>query len=100
MMMRTTSQEFPTMHETVTVVTRKGQITIPAAMRKALGLHRGDKVALSLEDDEVRLKRTGSVIAQTAGSLQSEQPALPAEQERAAAEQAIAEASVRRMERR
>jgi AbrB family looped-hinge helix DNA binding protein len=99
-MMRTTYQEFSSMHETVTTVTRKGQITLPVAIRKALGITRGDKVVLSLEDDEVRLKRTESVTAQTAGSLHSEQPALPADEEREAAEEAIAQESVQRMERR
>ena len=88
------------MHETVTTVTRKGQITLPVAIRKALGLTRGDKVVVSLEDDEVRLKRTESVTTQTAGSLHSEQPALPAEEERKAAEEAIAHDTVQRMERR
>lgn len=88
------------MHETVTTVTRKGQITLPAAIRKALGIERGDKVVLSLEDDEVRLKRTESVTARTAGSLHSEQPALSTTEERHAAEEAIAHDTVQRMERR
>ena len=87
------------MHETVTPVTCKGQITLPAAIRKALEITRGDKVVLSLEVDEVRLERTESVIAQTAGSLRSEQPGLSADEERQAAEEAIAQESVQRMER-
>jgi AbrB family looped-hinge helix DNA binding protein len=100
MMTRTTYQEFSPMHETVTTVTRKGRITLPAGIRKALGISRGDKVVLSLEDDAVRLKRTESVTAQTAGSLHTEQPALPADEERQAAEEAIAQESVQCMERR
>ena len=88
------------MHETVTPVTRKGQITLPAAIRKALEITHGDKVVLSLEVDEVRLERTESVIAQTAGSLHSEQPGLSADEERQAVEEAIAQKSVQRMERR
>lgn len=39
------------MKELLTVVTRKGQITIPAEVRKALNLKQGDKVALVLEPE-------------------------------------------------
>src|SRR5207248_9670480 len=39
--------------EQYTVVTRKGQITVPAEIRKALGLRIGDKVAVSLDDNGV-----------------------------------------------
>jgi AbrB family looped-hinge helix DNA binding protein len=39
------------MKEQYTVVTRKGQITVPAEIRKALGLHIGDRVAVSLDED-------------------------------------------------
>ncbi len=38
------------MKELLSVVTRKGQITLPAAMRRRLGIKEGDKVALSLDD--------------------------------------------------
>ncbi len=34
-------------------MTTKGQITIPAAMRKRLGLRRGDEVAFTIEDNKV-----------------------------------------------
>jgi AbrB family looped-hinge helix DNA binding protein len=85
------------MKEHRSVVTRKGQITIPAEFRRALGLKEGDKVALSLEEGEVRLSRTGSVVAATAGALKSDMPALPPSEERRQAEQAIAEDVVARM---
>ena len=42
----TTYQEGQLMNERFSVVTRKGQITIPADFRKALGLKEGDKVYL------------------------------------------------------
>jgi AbrB family looped-hinge helix DNA binding protein len=38
------------MQELLTVVTRKGQITVPAEIRQALGLRVGDKIAVSLCD--------------------------------------------------
>lgn len=32
-----------------TTMTQKGQVTIPAPIRKALGLHRGDQVSFTLD---------------------------------------------------
>ena len=37
-------------------VTRKGQVTIPAPIRKRLGLRQGDRVAFVDEDDRIVLK--------------------------------------------
>jgi AbrB family looped-hinge helix DNA binding protein len=80
------------------VVTRKGQITIPADFQRVLGVRRGDRVALSLEGGQVRIRRTGSVVEATAGSLRNVQPPVTAEALREAAEQAIAEDVVKRLE--
>jgi AbrB family looped-hinge helix DNA binding protein len=83
------------MKERLTVVTRKGQVTIPAEIRRALSLKEGDIVAWVMDEGHVRLHRSGSVVARTAGILKSEVPALSVE-ERAAAEQAMAEEAARR----
>jgi antitoxin PrlF len=91
-------QEMKEQHRSI--VTRKGQITIPAEIRRALNIKEGDKVAITLEAGEVKLSRTGSVVAATAGALKSEMPALSPEEERKAAEQAIAEDVVARMNNR
>jgi AbrB family looped-hinge helix DNA binding protein len=85
------------MKEHQSVVTRKGQITIPAEIRHALNIREGDKVAITLEAGEVKLSRTGSVVAATAGALKGSMPLLPPSEERRAAEQAIAEDVVARM---
>ncbi len=78
------------MKERVSVVTRKGQITIPAEFRKALGLKEGDKVALSLEEGEVRLSPTESIVTRTAGIFKTDEPAKTAEELRVLAEEAVA----------
>jgi len=85
------------MRELLTVVTRKGQVTVPAEIRRALGIKEGDRVAFVMEGDEVRLVVKGSVVERTAGVLRSSRPAETAEELREAAERAIAEGAVERM---
>lgn len=84
------------MKEMLTVMTRKGQITVPVEIRRTLGLKEGDKVALIVDEEEVRLARAGSVVARTAGILKTNRPPLSAEELREAAEKAIAEDVVER----
>ena len=62
------------MGDSVGVITRKGQVTIPAEMRRSLGLKEGDRVAFVLEGNVVRViprGAKGSVIARTAGAFKS-----------------------------
>ncbi len=58
------------MKEIMTVMTRKGQITIPAELRRALGLTQGDRVALSLSETDglqATLRPVRSVAERTFG---------------------------------
>jgi AbrB family looped-hinge helix DNA binding protein len=87
------------MKEQITLVTRKGQVTIPAAIREALNLKEGDSVVWVMEEDQVRLKPSGSVIARTAGILKGAGLLLSAKEERDAMEQAIADEVVQRSKR-
>jgi AbrB family looped-hinge helix DNA binding protein len=41
--------------ETRLKVNENGRVVIPAAFRKALGIKPGDRVILSMEDDELRI---------------------------------------------
>lgn len=84
------------MKEMLSVVTRKGQVTVPAEIRRQLGLKVGEKVAFVLHGDEVRLVRGESVVERTAGAFKGYGPSLSAEDLRKEAERAIAEDTVER----
>ena len=96
MQIRTTYQEGQEMKEHRSVVTRKGQITIPVEFRKALNIKEGDKVAITMEEGEVRLSRSESVVARTAGVFKSDESPKSAEQLRRLAEEAISEDVIER----
>ena len=62
------------MYERMTVVTRKGQITIPVEIRRVLGLQVGDRVALSLSEDGepiAQLRPVQSVAERTFGAIKA-----------------------------
>jgi len=82
-----------------TTLTRKGQVTVPVEIRRALGLKEGDKVEFTLEGEKVRLARTGSVVERTAGMLKSDLPPMTAKEMREFAEQVIANEAYERMNR-
>jgi AbrB family looped-hinge helix DNA binding protein len=100
MQLRTTYPGARDMKEHQSVVTRKGQITIPVEFRKALNIKEGDKVAITMDEHEVRVFRTGSVVEATAGALKSDMPPLSPQKEREAAEEVIAKDVIERMNER
>jgi len=78
-------------------MTRKGQVTVPAEIRRELGLKQGDVVAFVLGRNEARLRRGDSVVERTAGALRGyAHRVLSAEELREVAEIVIAEDVVRR----
>ncbi len=81
------------------VLTRKGQITVPVEMRRALGLREGDKVVCTLEGNEVRVARIGSVVERTAGIIKSRGRAPTERELKEFAEEAIADDVCERMNR-
>jgi antitoxin PrlF len=87
------------MSEHVTKVTRKGQITVPVEVRRALGLREGDNVAVFLEDGEARLVRRESVVARTAGIFSAARMPLSPEQEQEEFERGVADDVRREIER-
>ena len=63
------------MHEIVATISTKNQITLPADVRKRLGVGAADKIAFVLEDEGVRIKPAKVTLASLYGSV----PALPGE---------------------
>ncbi len=43
-----------------TTLTRKGQVTVPVEIRRALGLKEGDKLLFTMKNGEVRLAQVGA----------------------------------------
>jgi antitoxin PrlF len=82
--------------ERTSVVTRKGQVTIPAEIRRSLGLKEGDRVAFVLKDYEVKIVPRGSVTERTAGMFKTKKRPVSAEKLREEAERAIADDAMKR----
>ncbi len=63
------------MKEITTTITQRGQVTIPAEVRRLLGVKPRDKVTFRIEDGEVRLKAVAFTLEQAFGSVKpSHQP--------------------------
>ena len=52
-----------------TTLTQKGQVTIPAEVRKALGLKPRDKVTFELDGDVAKIKRATSKVGRWYGAV-------------------------------
>jgi len=58
------------MREYVATVTSKGQLTLPAAVRRQLGLEAGDRVSIVIEDqDGARLRRVEHDVRSVRGLI-------------------------------
>ena len=63
------------MNEFTATVTQRSQVTIPAQVRRVLGIGPRDKVAFTIEDDTVRLRPAAFTLESVFGSIHpSEQP--------------------------
>lgn len=57
------------MKEITTTITQRGQVTIPAEVRRILSLRPRDKVAFTIEGNEVRLARASFTLESAYGSV-------------------------------
>ena len=58
------------MREVTATITQRGQVTIPAEVRRPLGLRPRDKVAFTIEDGEVRLTSLSFSLESAFGSVE------------------------------
>jgi AbrB family looped-hinge helix DNA binding protein len=89
------------MSSSTSVMTRKGQVTIPVEIRRLWNIKEGDRVDFIRDGDQVRIEPVGDVVARTAGMMGRYRrgPAPTIKELKDAAEQAIAEDVVKRMSR-
>jgi AbrB family looped-hinge helix DNA binding protein len=83
----------------LSTLSSKGQVTLPAEIRRLLGVAPRDKIAFVLEAGQVWITPIQGIVARTAGALKGQQPPETAEQLREAAECAIAADVVERLHR-
>ncbi len=57
------------MKETLATITAKGQVTIPAEIRRALGLKPRDKIAFIFNQGEVKLEPSSSTLRSGFGAV-------------------------------
>ena len=69
-------------------LTSKGQVTIPAELRKRLGLHPGDRVGFVVEDGAIRLVRRERRVEAAFGILKGETSVTDEDMEAAIRERA------------
>lgn len=75
-------------------ITSKGQVTIPASIRKAFGLVAGKQVAFRLENGKIVIEPVDGGLSSLFGLIKSDRSVSVSEMD-----QAIAEAVTRRFER-
>lgn len=79
----------------VRAVTQKGQVTIPAPIRKALGIKARDKVSFRVDEQGVRIEPAKSAVEASYGSVKlrgtKDLRRIRRETERWVAEQAVRE---------
>jgi len=83
--------------EYIRTVTQRGQVTIPAEIRNRLGVGPNDKVAFIMENDQVHLASTKSVVERTAGAFKRKKHPHNVFELREKAEKALAEEALKRM---
>jgi AbrB family looped-hinge helix DNA binding protein len=85
------------MKEITTTITQRGQVTIPAEVRRALGLKPRDKVAFTIEDGEVRLAAASFTLETAFGSVRPSRKPEDFEEVAQAAKEAKAEKTAREL---
>lgn len=85
------------MREFTTTITQRGQVTIPAEVRRVLGVKHRDKVAFTIEDGEVRLASASFTLESAYGSVKPSKKPEDFEEISRAAKDDKAERTVREL---
>lgn len=83
--------------EITTTITQRGQVTIPAQVRRVLGLKPRDKVTFTIEGNEVRLVPASFNLESAYGSVKPSQRPENFEELSQAAKDAKAEETLRKL---
>ena len=89
----------PPRHPSTSSVTSKGQVTIPAHIRRLLGVKPGDRVEFRVRAGQVEIAPAQSVVERTKGMFKTDMPRMTPEEERAWFEQAVADEVIESMNR-
>jgi AbrB family looped-hinge helix DNA binding protein len=87
------------MKEITTTITQRGQVTIPAEVRKLLGVKPRDKVAFTIEADRVHLAAASFTLESAYGSVKPSRRPEDFEELSRAAKEAKAIKTLRKMRR-
>ena len=87
------------MKEFTTTITQRGQVTIPAEVRRVLGVKHKDKVAFTIKDGEVHLAPAAFSLESAYGSVKPSRKPEDFDEVSRAAKEAKAEKTVRNMGR-
>jgi AbrB family looped-hinge helix DNA binding protein len=83
------------MHQVLTTITKKGQVTIPIEIRHSQGLGPGDKVAFVVEAGEVKVKPVKSALDRSFGAIKPRKRPEDFDELERLAEEAMAEDALR-----
>ncbi|MFH1609920.1 MAG: type II toxin-antitoxin system PrlF family antitoxin [Candidatus Bipolaricaulota bacterium] len=85
------------MKKIITTMTQRGQATIPAEVRRLLGLEPGDKIGFAIEDGVVRLAPASFTLDSAFGSVKPSRKPEDFEELSEAAKEHKAEETVRNL---
>ncbi|MYD71493.1 MAG: hypothetical protein F4W89_12245 [Acidobacteria bacterium] len=88
------------MKEITTTMTQRSQVTVPAEVRRVLGVRPRDKVTFAIADGEVRLKPVAYSLESAYGSVQPSRESENFDELSRAARDAKAEHALRKMSER
>ena len=85
------------MKEITTTITQRGQVTIPAEVRRVLGVKHRDKVTFTIKDGEVRLAPASFSLESAYGSVKPSKKPEDFDEVSRTAKEAKAEETVREL---